>query len=240
MQNQSSMGLAGEQREVCKWQGRSRAFKRAHRCESQAYKAASQHLTISLLLPKFQTGAFTVHSMYTNTTLIDQITQIQLFKLYLKKKGERQHKRHTYDSLWHRAQRYLSGSQHGKPSEGEFKRTNPFLAALGAVGSAATHVPTGDSLSPPCEKKALSGSQCPHQRALGRGDSVSQEAWAQQNNPTMRKAASPRASSSRAHAFVRSSPPPANSWFLNAQKSPRVSVRADVNATTCNSKYCTN
>lgn len=50
----------------------------------------------------------------TNTTLIDQITQIQLFKTYLKKKGEQQHKRH---GAWP----YLSGNWHREPFEGKFK-----------------------------------------------------------------------------------------------------------------------
>lgn len=175
----------------------------------------------------------------TNTTITDQITQIQLLKPYLKKKGE-QHKRHAYVLLWHRARRYLSGNGHREPFEGASMRTTLFSAAPGAAGARQPPLPRGeDSPSPPCQQKALSGSQRPHQRALGRGDSASQEPRARQNNPTTRKAASPRASSSRARAFVISSPSPASSSVLNAQKSPCVSITADINATTCSSKCCT-
>lgn len=92
--------------------------------------------------------------------------------------------------------------------------------------------------SPPCEEKVLSGASIPIGR-LGRGDSISQEAWAQQNNPTMRKAAGPRASSSKAHTLLKSSPSSANLWILNAQKSPCAAIPADMNTTTCNSKCCT-
>jgi len=90
----------------------------------------------------------------TNTTIRDQITQIQLFKLCLKKR-EQQNKRLAYDSLWCGAPRCLSGSRHGEPFEGEFKCTNPSSAVLGAAGSTAAHAPH------PARRKPYRGASVP-------------------------------------------------------------------------------
>lgn len=76
----------------------------------------------------------------TNTTIIDEITQIQLYKPCLKKKGDQQHKRQAYKLLWH---------------EGKFKRTNPFSAVMGAVSTntTTTHQITQIQLLKPYLKK---------------------------------------------------------------------------------------